>query len=403
MAPTPWKTTCLGLLGRPKYLVSSLCCPPIAFYSATEAIDPDNPADVCSSLCGGYICCYGYIVRRKLRKAFGLDGSDPGDLCVHCCCHCLALAHVWQEAEAWKEANLNQPPRPIYNTHDAAARPEPVIPYDPRMLLYPAGPGGMRGDHQVHTRPPPTEQIAPRPVENLESVQQPPSAAGPSGVVGNVVESEYSATATNASGDTGHTDEGDDRVIAAVGTGDVLKKYDTLGKMQKKEARRPLDSVAKMMITGSSDVSNVVEHPVKKLDPKTRFERLKERNALAGKPSSKIVGPQQSARTLDDMPLKPEEIEAQAQELAAADAEGSLGTRYVTEVRQPFDLRVGTNQLLRDSVNEDLDLLLGQTGGEKQRSSSAAPPGPGSNAEGPSSEIQATFSDPCLTRKAQQA
>lgn len=59
-----------------------------------------EPAGVCESLIGGYCCWIGYKLRTRLRETRDLRGSRCTDCCAHCMCHCVALARVWQEAQA---------------------------------------------------------------------------------------------------------------------------------------------------------------------------------------------------------------------------------------------------------------------------------------------------------------
>ena len=101
--PLPWKTTLFMTLLDYRMLFTAVVCPALAYNSTAQYFQ--NPSAGClESMVGGYCPCYGWTLRTRLRKKYGLYGSILGDILSHLCCHCLAIARIWKEAESQTEA-----------------------------------------------------------------------------------------------------------------------------------------------------------------------------------------------------------------------------------------------------------------------------------------------------------
>lgn len=106
--PYPWKTNIMGILGDCRVLFASVLCPALSYYATSELFE-SPPAGVIESCIGGYCLCCGFYLRTKLRQKYNLDGSLLGDFIAHLCCHCVAMARIWREAEIQLEAGKQQP------------------------------------------------------------------------------------------------------------------------------------------------------------------------------------------------------------------------------------------------------------------------------------------------------
>ena len=142
--PLPWRTNILGIFGDCRVLFASVLCPALAYYATSEQFE-EPPAGVVESCIGGYCLCCGWMLRERMRRKYGLDGSAAGDFLAHLLCHCVALARIWREAEAQAQIEAHKPSYTGQMHHQTPSLPRPPqtsIPHPPQTMVYP--PGGQQ-------------------------------------------------------------------------------------------------------------------------------------------------------------------------------------------------------------------------------------------------------------------
>ena len=97
----------------------SCFCPPIQYGRNSDHFNKSVCCVPCLSylvldMLGGWGWCLGYSFRGALRNRLGIPGDSCGDLFVHCCCPCCALAQEGREIKAKKSfiSAQNQMPQP---------------------------------------------------------------------------------------------------------------------------------------------------------------------------------------------------------------------------------------------------------------------------------------------------
>lgn len=134
----------MGILGDCRVLFASILCPALSYYATSELFE-SPPAGVVESCIGGYCLCCGFILRTRLREKYNLDGSFLGDFVAHCCCHCVALARIWREAEMQMEAEkqYQQQHPPQQNIMQLPPQQNvmqvPMQPLQQQYLMHPSG------------------------------------------------------------------------------------------------------------------------------------------------------------------------------------------------------------------------------------------------------------------------
>ena len=138
--PLPWRTNILGIFGDCRVLFASILCPALAYYATSEQFE-EPPAGVVESCIGGYCLCCGWMLRERMRRKYGLDGSATGDFLAHLSCHCVALARIWREAEAQAQIEAQKPSYAGQMLAPQTIRPpqQPSVSPPPHAIVYPSG------------------------------------------------------------------------------------------------------------------------------------------------------------------------------------------------------------------------------------------------------------------------
>ena len=102
-----WSSGLFGCMQDMKICLISCFCPPIQYGMNSDEFNKSGCVVPCLSyLCldmlGGWGWCLGYSFRGALRNRLMIHGDSCGDLLVHCCCPCCALAQEGREIKAKK-------------------------------------------------------------------------------------------------------------------------------------------------------------------------------------------------------------------------------------------------------------------------------------------------------------
>lgn len=332
-----WATTCWGLLGEPVKILTSVFCPPIAYFSASEAFETE-PAGVCESLLGGYCCCIGYRLRTRLREARQLHGSKTTDFCAHCLCHCAALARVWQEAQEDPFNSWNMQCDRLGNRFTSGqGQTNPIV-------VSSDTPIGVAKQEM------PTDQIMAR-----DPVWEP---AGEGGSGASIATGRMSPEEM-FHGQWGTVPASQDRtwvpsacpgegaeLVVGLNPGDVVEKYRRILLEQSGE-KEMLETLKHMTIgtpVGGRKDADERARQVQKI--RRELEKYKPETSR----DNPVTGVHSIEKRLD------QDVQRASYELAQAEMEGSLGNKYAIETCNPLGKRTVTD--LRSSLANGVDYIL---------------------------------------------